>query len=337
VKSILKPTIPLSPLVAIPPLSRKPSPGRKSPSRSPAKERKPAAETSSARDDEVSTPVQDAAQTHPRSSESEKQRVAVRTEEEQQAAARERAKKEAIARRDERRKSLANRRVSFAPEATLHTWDVVELAEDATSSSEATTRRASTGSTLSSFASGPNTIGGCDIADPPSTPPRAVEEDATSPGSQRDLHQKKRGRSSAVHPSNSQEALSSSPISSVGDEDTQQSFATAEGESIEGESEEDEDDRDTYVDDDATIGDNVTANTISSVRTDDTSSTSSSARLDARLRRASDQAGTQGIEYDERGENLDMDQGNQASLRMLRKTARKTWRKQWKSLKPLVE
>ncbi|ETS00868.1 Spc7-domain-containing protein [Trichoderma reesei RUT C-30] len=50
-------------------------------------------------------------------------KIAVRTEEEQQAAAREREERE---RRDARRKSLANRRVSFAAEATLHTFHEVE-------------------------------------------------------------------------------------------------------------------------------------------------------------------------------------------------------------------
>ena len=44
-------------------------------------------------------------------------------------------KKAILERRAARRKSLANRRVSFAPEATLHTWSVVELAEDSTTSS----------------------------------------------------------------------------------------------------------------------------------------------------------------------------------------------------------
>ncbi|KAK3984133.1 kinetochore protein spc7 [Cladorrhinum sp. PSN332] len=60
-------------------------------------------------------------------------KVALRTEEEQQAAAREREErerkeleKEIKDRRDARRKSLANRRVSFAAEATLHTFHEVE-------------------------------------------------------------------------------------------------------------------------------------------------------------------------------------------------------------------
>ena len=37
-----------------------------------------------------------------------------------------------------RRKSMMNRRVSFAPEATLHTWDIVEYAKDHTTSTDDT-------------------------------------------------------------------------------------------------------------------------------------------------------------------------------------------------------
>lgn len=50
--------------------------------------------------------------------------IPVRTEEEQAAAARARQRKEVLASRAERRKSLGNRRVSFATEATLHTFVV---------------------------------------------------------------------------------------------------------------------------------------------------------------------------------------------------------------------
>lgn len=46
-----------------------------------------------------------------------------------------------VQRRNERRKSLANRRVSFAPEATLHTWSVMELVEDSTTSSATNSTR----------------------------------------------------------------------------------------------------------------------------------------------------------------------------------------------------
>lgn len=66
-------------------------------------------------------------------------RIALRTEEEQQAAAREREERD---RRDARRKSLANRRVSFAAEATLHTFHI-EYIQDSTTSTDSS-RRAST-------------------------------------------------------------------------------------------------------------------------------------------------------------------------------------------------
>ncbi|PVH94958.1 hypothetical protein DM02DRAFT_173275, partial [Periconia macrospinosa] len=98
-------------------------------------------------------------------------------------------------RREARRKSLAKRRVSFAPEATLHTWDVVEYLRDATSSSAASeaTRRAST---LSQ-----DPASGTDGEEPPSTPPERIEEPEPEPGSspanQRDLHQKKNRRRSS--------------------------------------------------------------------------------------------------------------------------------------------
>ncbi|GKU20284.1 unnamed protein product [Fusarium langsethiae] len=62
-------------------------------------------------------------------------KIAIKTEEEQQAAAREREERE---RRDARRKSLANRRVSFAAEATLHTFHEVEFNQDSTTSSDST-------------------------------------------------------------------------------------------------------------------------------------------------------------------------------------------------------
>ncbi|KAK3496714.1 Spc7-domain-containing protein [Neurospora hispaniola] len=89
-------------------------------------------------------------------------RVAVRTEEEQQAAAREREEKERAQvekdnneRREARRKSLANRRVSFAAEATLHTFHEIELPQDSTTSTD-TTRRASSSTTAPSPA--PSTL-----------------------------------------------------------------------------------------------------------------------------------------------------------------------------------
>ncbi|KAG5929600.1 hypothetical protein E4U42_005305 [Claviceps africana] len=69
-------------------------------------------------------------------------KVALKTEAEQQAAAREREERE---RRDARRKSLANRRVSFAAEATLHTFHEIEYMQDSTTSTDSS-RRASSAS-----------------------------------------------------------------------------------------------------------------------------------------------------------------------------------------------
>lgn len=171
-------------------------------------------------------------------------RVPVRTEEQQQAAARDReeksqteTQKDSNARRDARRKSLANRRVSFAPEATLHTWDIPgEDVQDSTTSSASTnsTRRASAMSTavdasLSSDAPGPFDSS---TMEPPSTPPE--QEDDTvigSPAHQRDLHQKKHRRASGIPPMNfnnpDDDILSSSPYSgcsAVGSDDAEEAF-----------------------------------------------------------------------------------------------------------------
>ncbi|GAB0139772.1 hypothetical protein EsHS_00000413 [Epichloe bromicola] len=67
-------------------------------------------------------------------------KVALKTEAEQQAAAREREESE---RRDARRKSLANRRVSFAAEATLHTFHEIEYMQDSTTSTDSSRRASS--------------------------------------------------------------------------------------------------------------------------------------------------------------------------------------------------
>lgn len=236
-------------------------------------------------------------------------RVMLRTEEEQQAAARERDEKEKVeaekdlsSRREARRKSLANRRVSFAPEATLHTWDVVEYLQDSTASSASTnsTRRAS------SFAETPGPTGS-DPVEPPSTPPEQIEDTIVeSPEHQRDLHQKKRRRSSGIPPLNfnnpDDEEFSSSPSSGSsagGDEDnTNQTFADGD-DSIS--------DTDSELDDEGTamsidVGD-ATDMSLASVKSA-ASSTGSTARLEEALQLAAQQAGTQGIEFDEHGEGI---------------------------------
>ncbi|TLD33834.1 hypothetical protein PspLS_01405 [Pyricularia sp. CBS 133598] len=132
-------------------------------------------------------------------------KVALRTEEEQQAAAREREERERLAlekeikdRREARRKSLANRRVSFAAEATLHTFHEIEYPQDSTTSTDST-RRASS---LAAPSPAPHAAQQeSDPAEPPSTPPEHVDDMVLdSPADQRDLHQKKRRRSSGISP-----------------------------------------------------------------------------------------------------------------------------------------
>lgn len=178
--------------------------------------------------------------------------------------------------------SPARRRVSFAPEATLHTWDVVEYLRDATSSSAASdaTRRASSISQAPASDSDP--------AEPPSTPPEQVEEPTPeaepASASQRDLHQKKNRRSSGIPPmnfNNPDDVYSSSPLS---------------GDSR---SPDDEDNVGSDSEDDS-LGDDH-----ASPEPEDSSQ--SSAKLDAALRQAAAQAGTQRLELDEDGDvSMDM-------------------------------
>lgn len=190
-----------------------------------------------------------------------------------------------------RRRTLANRRVSFAPEATLHTWDVIEFMRDPTTSTDSadSTRRASN-FTRSSAGGSPFKASPSAGSDPPSTPPEQEDEPdglPTSPAPQRGLHQTKRRRS---------EGLSSSPVES--------SSPTGPGGSSDvGESE----DEDGLGSDDETgtaMSIDVDGETVHSTG-ESTSSTGSSARLEAALRQAADQAGTRGIEYDEYGEDGD--------------------------------
>ncbi|KAG4434796.1 hypothetical protein IFR05_009731 [Cadophora sp. M221] len=237
-------------------------------------------------------------------------RVTLRTEEEQQAAAREREEKErkelereVISRRDARRKSLANRRVSFAPEATLHTWDVVVEYQDSTTSSNSTnsTRRASSASGGSVGSPHPRSSGpaSSDPSEPPSTPPEQVEEETVTanPAHQRDLHQKKRRRSSGIPPMNfnnpDDEGFSSSPFSGSSTGDAEE-IIEDDGSNSNSDS----------GDDDGTLmsldGGETTNMSMASIASGDSTGSS---QLDAALREAARQAGTQGIDFDENGDS----------------------------------
>ncbi|KAL8717203.1 MAG: hypothetical protein Q9225_005538 [Loekoesia sp. 1 TL-2023] len=332
VKSILKPTIPLSPPKQIPPHPNARNPlasPQKSPRKgTPEKQRRGTQEgflidTSDGNDGTAPpaaalpnpfggiSPKRGTAPNSISSSQVSQAQsiVAVRTEEEQQAAARQREQqeKDVAARKDAR----PNRRVSFAPEATLHTWDVVELPEDSTTSSASgnSTRRASglSAMTASPLPQPRSPLPGSDASEPPSTPLAQFEEPQVkvSPTRQRDLHQKKRRRSSAIPPMNfnNPEEFSSSPYSgsSVNSDDTgSQAFVTADEAGSSG-----SDDKD-LVEDESTVtgidADDATAQSSLSARSAGGSSTSSSARLDAALQQAARQAGTQGIDYDEHGD-----------------------------------
>ncbi|KAI1392821.1 Spc7-domain-containing protein [Hypoxylon trugodes] len=127
-------------------------------------------------------------------------KIALRTEEQQQAAAREREERERAQlekenndRREARRKSLANRRVSFAAEATLHTFHEVEYMQDSTTSTDST-RRASSLAARSPASALP----GVETSDPtPNSSERPDEIIPSSPDPQRDPNRARRRSSSA--------------------------------------------------------------------------------------------------------------------------------------------
>ncbi|KAI9848937.1 MAG: hypothetical protein M1838_000317 [Thelocarpon superellum] len=219
---------------------------------------------------------------------------------------------QAIERRDARRKSLANRRVSFAPEATLHTWDVIEYMQDSTTSSSSTnsTRRASS-MTAGSAAASPrpstrSAASTADASDSPSTPASQTEEPAAvaSPAHQRNLHQKKRRRRSSTIPPmnfNNPADEGSSPLSAgssmESDDGSGQEFVDGDADDAsESEGSTDEGESSVMMVDD----EDTTVHSVGSARS--RSSTTSSGRLDAALEQAAAQAGTHGIEYDEHGD-----------------------------------
>ncbi|KAK4250780.1 hypothetical protein C7999DRAFT_28609 [Corynascus novoguineensis] len=209
-------------------------------------------------------------------------KVALRTEEEQQAAAREREEreraqleKEIKERRDARRKSLANRRVSFAAEATLHTFHDIEEMQDSTTSTDSTRRQQQQQDSNS---------------DLPSTPPDDIEEHAgESPANQRDLHQRKRRRSSAA---SSMYGSDDTIGSTVYDSDSENADSVTEIHAMEMEGSSDEDGTIMTVE----AEEMTSASTVSprSAYEGDTS-----ASLDENLRLAARRAVTQSIDEDE--------------------------------------
>ncbi|KAK5075976.1 hypothetical protein LTR64_008578 [Lithohypha guttulata] len=201
-------------------------------------------------------------------------------------------KKAIIDRRNQRRKSLANRRVSFAPEATLHTWSVMELLEDSTTSSATNSTRRQSATTAN-----PSPLP--HIATPArpnerlSTPVEQQNGEviSSSPASQRDLHQRKRRRVS--DPAQSAEDDS---FSSPGDGPDSSPIRVED--SIDSESDSDGDT--------AMSLDDATQDTIRS-----STSLNSHNSLDQRLRQAASLAGTTGVRHDEDNTDEEEDQDDQ--------------------------
>ncbi|KAJ5649473.1 uncharacterized protein N7484_003196 [Penicillium longicatenatum] len=203
----------------------------------------------------------------------------------------ERERQNILEKREARRKSMANRRVSFAPEATLHTWNVVEIPDDSTSSSAAnSTRRAS--STAGAQGQRPQPS---PEKEAPSSPDGDAESDfGFSPVRQQDLEQI-RGQSMSSREDDGTAGLSSSPFSGSsvsGSEDTgAQSLAG-----------DDEDDHSSDSDDEfdaestAMSMDDMTSRSAATMQSDATASSSSSAKLNEALRQAAREAGTQLID-----------------------------------------
>ncbi|KAJ9299219.1 hypothetical protein DTO271G3_2841 [Paecilomyces variotii] len=281
-KSILKPTVPVSPVRNIPSFEET---RRRTPARSPERNHGNEGNRQGAEGllIDFSTPTRgsgsgDAHAANPFeafNAESAVRDDIAAAQEREEKERRERERKLILEQREARRKSMANRRVSFAPEATLHTWNVVELVEDSTSSSASnSTRRAS------AWANSTNQ-GHEQRSDPsePSSPESGAEAGPASPEARSD-------------------DLSSSPFSgssTAGSEDIPAQGGSEEDDAS-SDSENDFDGESTAMSmDDATVRSNMTTHS-------NGSSTSSSARLDAALRQAAKEAGTRGIDYDENGE-----------------------------------
>jgi kinetochore protein Spc7/SPC105 len=180
-----------------------------------------------------------------------------------------------------RRKTMINRRVSFAPEATLHTWDIIESARDHTTSTDTSesTRRAS--ALMANEGSSPAASSDSD---------ESQDEDLFSNSKPEIANRgKKYRRSSGIPPMNfnntdefySSGADGSSDSSGAEDDDVE------EEDGFEGNT-------------GTAMSLDVDDHTVQSARSDN--STGSSARLEAALKQAAHLAGTRGIAYDEHGD-----------------------------------
>ena len=203
--------------------------------------------------------------------------------------------KEVNDRREARRKSLANRRVSFAAEATLHTFHEVEYLQDSTTSTDSTRRASSI--------AGRSPAPQADAPDSPSTPQeQAAEVVPESPANQRDLHQKKRRRSSAGATLDFNNEADNTVSSTVYDSDSGDDVVVENGDEMSTSGSDSDEGDGTMV---TVDGDEMTSASVASART--TSSIESTSGLDEVLRLASQRAGSQ-AEESRRNQVLDDDE-----------------------------
>ncbi|KAI5467379.1 hypothetical protein BGZ63DRAFT_371089 [Mariannaea sp. PMI_226] len=212
---------------------------------------------------DLGTPTDSSAVSHKKGGEPNGSKIALRTEEEQQAASREREERE---RRDARRKSLANRRVSFAAEATLHTFHEIEYMQDPTARD--------------------------------ATRQNSNRRQSQSGADENEEYQSKQRRGSGLPPLNFRDSEDDTIASSVYSDDSEPADAVEEVNDV-------EDDEDSNSDsDDGTMMtiDEVTGTTAASDRSIDDEESSS---LDEALRLAARRAGTQRLGEDSGDEDLD--------------------------------
>lgn len=185
--------------------------------------------------------------------------------------------------------------MSFAAEATLHTFHEIEYMQDSTTSTDST-RRASS---VAGQSPAPREVdqNDDDASDTPSTPPEQVEETvAESPEDQRQLHQKNRRRSSGVALENNfSDPGDETMASTVYDSDSDEGDDVAEVQTEASGSDSDSDNDGTMM---TVEAEEMTSASLASTRygADDGETTSS---LDGALREAARRAVNQAREPDE--------------------------------------
>ncbi|KKK23320.1 hypothetical protein P175DRAFT_0523659 [Aspergillus ochraceoroseus IBT 24754] len=308
-KSILKPTVPVSPVRNIPSFEET---RRKTPARGATQQEDNAEKNQNAQEGlliEFDTPAPQHTSkpediTNPfdtfNADSLRDEMAAVREQEEKEQ--RERERRAILDQREARRKSMANRRVSFAPEATLHTWNVVEIPDDSTSSSTSnSTRRASSLTT----AGNKTPVQEPQQAEPPSSPDLDAESDiAFSPVQYPDLAQLRNLPRTGGYDGTASQDMSSSPFSgSEASEDTGLQSAR------------DDDDDD---DDNSSIsgfeGESTAMSmddmSVHSAMTAQSNRSDSSSRLNEALRQAAREAGRKSIDYED-NEDVSMEIADQ--------------------------